>query len=80
LAEQALLAAVRAGYRKVTVEVGSTQRGVQELFAGLGFTPEALHIDQIRADDGQFLDILELAHLVEDNWSAMAAVGQGVTQ
>lgn len=76
LAQRAVLTAVRAGYRKITVEVGSTQDGTVNLFRGLGFTPEALHRDQIRADDGQLLDVVVLAHSIEDNWAAMSTVGQ----
>lgn len=78
LAQQAVLTAVRAGYRKITVEVGSTQDSTINLFRGLGFTPEALHRDQVRADDGRLLDIVVLAHSIEDNWAAMSAVGQQV--
>lgn len=76
LAQKAVLEAVRAGYRKITVEVGATQDGTVNLFRGLGFTPEALHRDQVRDDDGRFLDIVVLAHSIEDNWAAMTAVGQ----
>lgn len=77
LAQHALISSVRAGYRKITVEVSSTQFAVQELFAKLGFVPEALFRDQIRADDGTFTDIIVLSHQVDENWNAMAAVGQG---
>jgi predicted GNAT family N-acyltransferase len=76
MAEYAVLAAVRAGFRKITVDVGSTQDQVQQLFASLGFVPEALQLDQIRADDGQLMDILVLAHRVDENWNTMATLGQ----
>lgn len=77
LAQQAVLTAVRDGYRKITVEVGATQDGPINLFRSLGFTPEALQRDQVRADDGQLLDILVLAHSIDDNWAAMSALGEG---
>lgn len=80
LAQQAVLTAVRDGYRKITVEVGATQDGPINLFRSLGFTPEALHRDQVRADDGQLLDILVLAHSIEDNWAALHTLGQGAPQ
>lgn len=76
LAQQAVLTALREGYRKITVEVGATQDGTVNLFRSLGFTPEALHRDQVRADDGQLLDIVVLALSAEDNWAAIASVGQ----
>ena len=76
LAQEAVLTAVRAGYRKITVEVGATQDGTINLFRGLGFTPEALHRDQVRADDGRLLDVVVLAHSIEENWAAMNALGQ----
>jgi len=80
LAQQAVLAAVRDGYRKITVEVGATQDGTINLFRSLGFTPEALHRDQVRADDGQLLDILVLAHSIDDNWAAITTIGQRAVQ
>lgn len=76
LAQQAVLTAVRHGCRKLTVEVGATQDSTINLFRGLGFYPEALHRDQIRADDGQLLDIVVLAHSVEDNWQALTGLGE----
>jgi L-amino acid N-acyltransferase YncA len=76
LAQQAVLTAVRDGYRKITVEVGAVQDGPINLFRSLGFTPEALHRDQVRADDGQLLDILVLAHSVEDNLATFNALGR----
>lgn len=76
LAQYAVVTAVRAGYRKITIEVGATQVGIIDLFQGLGFTPEALHRNQIRADDGSLLDVVVLAHSVDDNWEALHALGE----
>ena len=75
LAQQSVLAAIRAGCRKVTVEVGATQDGTIHLFRGLGFVPEALHLDQVRADDGRLLDTMVMAHRVADD--ADASTGEG---
>lgn len=76
LAQQAVLEAVQAGCRKISVEVGATQQGTIDLFRGIGFTPEALLRDQVRDDEGRPLDLLMLAHLVDDNWSRAATSGQ----
>jgi GNAT superfamily N-acetyltransferase len=75
LARRALDAAVTAGMEKVSVEVLADQEPVASLFAGLGFIPEALLADQVRDEDGQFHDLLVLSHLVEQTWSALAAMG-----
>jgi L-amino acid N-acyltransferase YncA len=79
LAQQAVLTALREGYRKLTVEVGATQDATVNLFRGLGFTPEALHHGQVRADDGQLLDIVVLALSVEDSSAAVAVSGQAAS-
>ncbi|MEU2004865.1 GNAT family N-acetyltransferase [Rhodococcus sp. NPDC019627] len=76
LAQTALIAAVRAGYRKITVEVGAAQQGTIDLFRGLGFTPEALLRDQVRADDGTLFDIVVLAQLVDQSWEALTTIGE----
>jgi L-amino acid N-acyltransferase YncA len=76
LAQKALIAAVRAGYRKITVEVGAAQQGTIDLFRGLGFTPEALLRDQVRADDGTLFDIVVLAQLVDQSWEALTTIGE----
>lgn len=76
LAQQAVLAAIRSGCRKIMVEVGATQEGTVHLFQDLGFVPEALHRDQVRADDGRLLDVVVLAHSVDDNVGSLSAVGE----
>jgi hypothetical protein len=45
------------------------------MFSGLGFTGEALLRDHIRDGDGQLHDLVVLAHLVEESWSTLDAVG-----
>ena len=77
LAQKALVTAVRAGYRKITVEVGAAQQGTIDLFRGLGFTPEALLQDQVRADNGTLFDIVVLAQLVDRTWEALTTIGEG---
>ena len=80
LAQHAVLAAVRTGCQKITVEVGAAQDGTVHLFRSLGFVPEALHRDQVRADDGRLLDIVVLAHSVADNLGSLSAVGETATR
>ena len=75
LARQGLAAAVTAGLEKVSVEVLADQEGVAALFRELGFTPEALLVDHVRDDLGQFHDLLVLSHPVERMWSALATIG-----
>jgi ribosomal protein S18 acetylase RimI-like enzyme len=75
LAQKALSAAVNAGVRKVVVELAVEQQNAISMFSGLGFTGEALLRDHIRDGDGQLHDLVVLAHLVEESWSTLDAVG-----
>ena len=75
LARQGLVAAVMAGLEKVSVEVLADQEAVAALFRDLGFTPEALLVDHVRDDGGQFHDLLVLSHPVEQTWSTLATIG-----
>jgi ribosomal protein S18 acetylase RimI-like enzyme len=75
LAQHALTAALRAGLRKVIVELAADQEHVIAMFSGLGFTGEALLHDHIRDRQGDFRDLIVLAHHVEEQWSALDAVG-----
>jgi ribosomal protein S18 acetylase RimI-like enzyme len=75
LARHALVQAVEAGLSKVVVEVVADQTPVAALFTGLGFTGEAVLVDQIRDRDGQLHDLLVLAHHVGGTWSAMDTIG-----
>jgi ribosomal protein S18 acetylase RimI-like enzyme len=75
LARHALVQAVEAGLRKVVVEVVADQTSVAALFTGLGFTGEALLVDQIRDREGRLRDLMVLAHHVGRTWSGMATVG-----
>ena len=70
-----LLEALRAGLRKVVVEVVADEHSAIALFRRLGFEPEALLRDHIRDRDGRLRDLVLLAHPVEDNWGIMAATG-----
>jgi hypothetical protein len=47
---------------------------VAPLFAGVGFTPEALLADQVRDDQGVFHDVLVLSHPVEHTWSTLVSM------
>jgi ribosomal protein S18 acetylase RimI-like enzyme len=75
LARHALVEAVGAGLLKVVVEVVADQTAVAALFTGLGFTGEALLVDQIRDREGELRDLLVLAHHVGETWSGMSTVG-----
>jgi ribosomal protein S18 acetylase RimI-like enzyme len=75
LARHALLQAVEAGLSKVVVEVVADQASVAALFTGLGFSGEALLVDQIRDREGRLRDLMVLAHHVGGTWSAMDTIG-----
>lgn len=75
LARRALLAAAELGLRKVVVEVVAAQQGAVRLFTNLGWQGEALLTDHIRDRAGELRDLLLLAYLVEDSWSAMSVSG-----
>jgi ribosomal protein S18 acetylase RimI-like enzyme len=75
LAQHALAAALQAGIGKVVVELAADQDGALAMFAGLGFTGEALLRDHIRDRDGQLRDLIVLAHHADENWSVIDAVG-----
>jgi hypothetical protein len=68
---------VRAGFRKVTVDVAAASTGAVEMFRGIGFVGEALLRDQLCDPSGTTHDLLVLAHAVDETWSAMAMAGIG---
>lgn len=75
LAQHALAAALRADMRKVVVELAADQEHAIAMFSGLGFTGEAPLHDHIRDRQGDFSDLVVLAHHVDEQWSALDAVG-----
>ena len=75
LARQGLVAAVTAGLEKVSVEVLADQEAVAALFRDLGFASEALLVDHVRDDAGDFHDLLVLSHQVARTWSGLATIG-----
>jgi ribosomal protein S18 acetylase RimI-like enzyme len=75
LARHALAEAVRAGRRKVVVELAADQEHALAMFASLGFTGEALLRDHIRDRNGQLRDLVMLAHFVDGTWAAMETTG-----
>ena len=77
LARWALLQAAERGLRKLTVEIVAEQEAAEALFRNLGFQPEAVLVDQIRDREGEFRDLLLLAHQLDGNWSGMATLGLG---
>jgi ribosomal protein S18 acetylase RimI-like enzyme len=75
LAQHALIGALRAGMRKVVVELAVDQEYAIAMFSGLGFTGEALLRDHIRDRNGQLRDLVVLAHLVDEDWSTLDTLG-----
>jgi RimJ/RimL family protein N-acetyltransferase len=75
LARHALVQAIRAGLRKLVVELVADQERAIAMFASLGFTGEALLRDHIRDRDGRLRDLVMLAHYVDETWAAMATIG-----
>ena len=75
LARHALASALNDGLHKVQVEIAADHESAIEMFAELGFTGEALLRDHIRDRNGEYRDLVVLAHLVEDAWAAMDTVG-----
>ncbi len=75
LARHALTDAVRAGRRKVVVELAADQEHALAMFNSLGFTGEALLRDHIRDRQGNLRDLIMLAHFVDATWASMNTVG-----
>lgn len=76
MARAMLIEAVEHGFTKVTVMIAADNEGAIDMFLKLGFTAEALLRDQLRdPEDGTLRDTVILAHLVEENWSAMLTGG-----
>jgi ribosomal protein S18 acetylase RimI-like enzyme len=75
LARHALMEAVRAGSRKVVVELAADQENALAMFASLGFIGEALLRDHIRDRNGELHDLIMLAHFVDGMWAGMGAIG-----
>jgi ribosomal protein S18 acetylase RimI-like enzyme len=75
LARHALIEAVRAGRRKLVVELAADQENALAMFTSLGFTGEALLRDHIRDRNGELHDLVMLAHFVDGMWAGMGAIG-----
>jgi ribosomal protein S18 acetylase RimI-like enzyme len=75
LARHALIDAVRAGRRKVVVQLAADQEHALAMLGSLGFTGEALLRDHIRDRQGNLRDLIMLAHFVDSTWAAMNAIG-----
>ena len=75
LARHALIEAVRAGRRKLVVELAADQENALAMFSSLGFTGEALLRDHIRDRNGELHDLVMLAHFVDGMWAGMGAIG-----
>jgi ribosomal protein S18 acetylase RimI-like enzyme len=75
LAREGLVAGVRAGLSKLTVEVVADKVGDIEMFSALGFEPEGLLVDHIRDRTGQLRDLVILSHQVDEVADGLARVG-----
>ncbi len=75
LARAALLQALELGLSKIIVEVVADQQPAINMFTSLGFDPEALLRSHIRDRNGDFHDLIILAHMVDENWQAFGATG-----
>lgn len=75
LAERGLVEAVSLGLTLVCVQVAAEQVALVEMFARLGFEPEALLRDFIRDRSGETHDLIVLTHHVEQAWSEMLSLG-----
>lgn len=75
LAERGLVEAVSLGLTLVYVQVAAEQVALVEMFARLGFEPEALLRDFIRDRSGETHDLIVLTHHVEQAWSEMLSLG-----
>ena len=75
LPRHALVEALRAGHRKLVVELAADQENALAMFSSLGFIGEALLRDHICDRGGELRDLVMLAHFVDGTWAGMDAVG-----
>ena len=75
LARAALVQALELGLSKIIVEVVADQQPAINIFTALGFDPEALLRSHVRDRNGDFHDLIILAHMVDENWQAFGATG-----
>lgn len=75
LARHALTDSLKRGLRKLQVEIAADHESAIDMFTELGFTGEALLRDHIRDRNGEYRDLVVLAHLVDDTWATMDSLG-----
>jgi L-amino acid N-acyltransferase YncA len=75
LARRAVLDAVACDLRKLVVEVVAEQDGTIAMFEALGFRPEAMLQDHVRDSEGNFHDLILLAHTTEEQLAGMTVAG-----
>ena len=75
LARAALVQALELGLSKIIVEVVADQQPAINMFTALGFDPEALLRSHIRDRNGDFRDLIILAHMVDENWQTFGVTG-----
>jgi ribosomal protein S18 acetylase RimI-like enzyme len=77
LGRRAVVEALRSGLLKLTVEVAAEQQHAIDVFAAMGFVPEALLRDHLRDPSGDLHDVVLMAHSADANWASMKAAGLG---
>ena len=75
LARAALVQALELGLSKIIVEVVADQQPAINMFTALGFDPEALLRSHIRDRNGDFRDLIILAHMIDENWQTFGVTG-----
>lgn len=75
LARAGLVQALELGLSKIIVEVVADQQPAISMFTALGFDPEALLCSHIRDRNGDFRDLIILAHMVDENWQTFGVTG-----
>jgi ribosomal protein S18 acetylase RimI-like enzyme len=75
LGRRAVAESLRGGLLKLTVEVAAEQQHAIDVFAAMGFVPEALLRDHLRDPSGELHDVVLLVHLADANWESMIAAG-----
>lgn len=68
-------AALELGLSKIIIKVVADQQPAINMFAALGFDPEALLRSHVRDRNGDFRDLFILAHMIDANWQMFGATG-----
>jgi L-amino acid N-acyltransferase YncA len=76
LARGMLIEALERDFKKVTIRIAADNGGAIQMFQKLGFEGEALFRDHLCSPvEGEFRDMVMLAHMVDDQWAKMLTGG-----